>query len=559
MSSIGRREFLKGALTAGAGAMAGVGLVGCAPAPASTAEDLPATGKASTARWSWEEAPEPITDVQNEIDADIVVIGGGISGVCAAQSAAEEGARVVLLEKTAQVNGHGLDIGNIGSKWFDENPEYARFIDAADAERIYYEFSHSNVNRLLFRFWAKNSGAAFDHLADYIQDKYGYEINMSATAPVERFDASEYYRELPTCLQFGSGWFDEEGNWWMQSIVNKIAAWAQDLGAEFLFETPAVQLVTDDSGAVVGVVGEGKDGYVRVNAAKGVIIATGDIGGSEEMLQAWCPLGLRVGANVYTPPEVNTGDGIRMALWAGADVQRGPAAPMIHPMGDAGPLSQGGEGLGFLSVNRDGERYGIELNNTPGMANSRLIQPGGISYSIFDGGYEAKVLSVKPDNIAITGAPIVDETTQATIDEAVAADNGLCFKADTIEELAEQIGADPATLRATVDRWNELCAKGEDEDMLMDSKRLTTLDTPPFYASYNPQAILVIIFGLNCDSHSRVCDKEDNPIPGLYAIGNAQGNFFALDYPLICPGISHGRCVTYGYYLPKAILAGELI
>ena len=88
---------------------------------------------------------------------------------------------------------------------------------------------------------------------------------------------------------------------------------------------------------------------------------------------------------------------------------------------------------------------------------------------------------------------------------------------------------------------------------------LNPIDTPPFYASFNPQAILVVVYGLNCDSHSRVCDKDDQPVPGLYAVGNVQGNFFSADYPLICPGVSHGRCVTFGYTLPKAILKGELL
>ena len=248
-----------------------------------------------------------------------------------------------------------------------------------------------------------------------------------------------------------------------------------------------------------------------------------------------------------------------MGLWVGADVQRGPAAPMIHPMGPGGPLAQGGDSLGFLCVNREGERYTCEVNNTPGMANSRLNQPGGISYTIFDSDYQEKALRIRPDNVSVSGAPIIDDTTQETIDKAVAAEDGMCFKADSIEELADQIGADSATLKATVERWNSLVEQGEDVDMLMASDRLSSIETPPFYASFNPQANMVIIYGLNCDTHSRVCDKDDHPIEGLYAIGNTQGNFFAVDYPLICPGISHGRCMTFGYTLPKAMLKGELI
>lgn len=511
-----RREFLKGTLALGAGALAAAGFSGCAPQNTQTAN----TGSSSTspsgsARWSWDIAPEPITDIAETIQADIVVVGAGFAGVCAAQSAAEEGATVVVLEKTAQANGRGLDIGNFGATWFNDHPEFTQYHDAADAERIYYEFSHSNVNRLLFRYWAQHSGVAFDHLADYMQKTYGYDVSMSATAPADRYNASEYYRELPTCLQFGYGWYDEDGNWWMQGIVNKVAQWAADLGADFRYETPAVQLVTNDAGAVTGVIGESKSGFVQVNASKGVILACGDIGGNDEMLEAWCPLALRTGANVYTPAGANTGDGVKMGLWVGADVQHGPAAPMIHPMGEGGPFGQGGEGLGFLCVNREGERYTVEVNNTPGMANARLNQPGGISYTIFDADYADKILKICPENIGISGAPIIDDNTQQTIDDAVAAQNGMCFTADTIEELASQIGADPATLRSTVDRWNELVGNGNDTDMMLPADRLSDLSTPPYYASFNPQANMVIIYGLNCDSHSRVCDKDDKPIEGL--------------------------------------------
>lgn len=544
-----RRDVLKGA----AAASTGLALTAALPASAQEATD----SAQSTTHWSWDTKPDPITDFVETIDADIVVVGAGIAGVCAAQSAAEEGAKVVCLEKSAQCNGRGLDIGNIGSKFFEGHPELAQYIDPVDAERTFVEFSHYYVNRHLFHFWAEHSGEAFDHLYDYIHEKYGYDTNLSATVQSSAFEERDWLRELPTCVQFGYGWFDEDGNWWMQSIVNKVGQWAEDLGATFLFNSPAEQLVTED-GKVTGVIASTEKGYVKINASKGVILACGDIGGNPEMLEAWCPVALRTKADVYNPTGANTGDGIKMGLWAGASVQHCPAAPMIHPMGAGGPLSQGGDNLGFLCVNEYGERYAAEINTTVGMANSRLVQPGGISYTIFDSNYAEKALNVRPDNVSISGGEIIDESTSKAIEDAVE-QGELCFKSDTIEGLAEKIGADPDTLKATIARWNELCEMGEDPDMGLDSSRLQLLDTPPYYASFNPQANMVIIFGLNCDSHSRVCDVDDQPVDGLYAIGNMQGNFFSLDYPLICPGISHGRCLTFGYFLPKAILKGELL
>ena len=498
-------------------------------------------------------------EIVETIDVDICVVGAGFAGVCAAQSAAEEGGSVVVLEKTEQANGRGLDIGTIGNTWQEENPDISQYIDAAEAERIYYEFSHGNCNRYLFRFWAQNSGEAFDHLADYLKENYDIDPAMSSTAVPDRYDAEDWLREMPTCQSFGEGWYDDEGNWLMQGVVNKMVTWAEDLGAEFRYEATAEQLVTDDSGAVTGVIASTADGYIQVNAAKGVILATGDIGGSEEMLAKYCPMALRVESSVYTPVGANTGDGITMGLEVGAATQHGPAAMMVHPMGSGGPLAQTGDPYAWLDVNLEGFRYNPGIDSTVGMADSMLSQPKATGYSIFDSDYYNKVLQMCPDNTGIDGTACVDETTQDEIDEAVAAADGLCYTADTIEGLAEQLGIDADTLQATVDRWNELCELGEDEDMGLSSDMLTPLDTPPYYASKIPQAILVIIYGLNCDSYSRVCDENDDPIEGLYAIGNVQGNFFSSDYPLVCPGISHGRCLTFGYKLPKAMLNDELI
>ena len=543
-----RRQVIGGAAASGM-ALAGVS--------AALADEAPA---ASGFR-SWEVAPEPIPEDQivRVIDADIAILGGGLGGVCCAQSAAEEGAKVVVLEKTGQVNGRGKDLGTIGNRYQKEHPEVAEYIDATVAEKTWYEDAHCTTNRLLFKHWVNNSGAAFDHLADYLSEKYGYGVYLSDTAHIDRWDGDPYYREMPTCQCFGEGWYDEDGNWWMVGVLNKIYQWAVDLGAEFIFNAPAQQLVTDADGRVTGVIASTEDGYIQVNAAKGVIIATGDISGSEEMMREWCPTPLRAVVNIYNPEGGNTGDGIRMALQIGAGMQHGFAAPMIHPIAPQGPFAQNGDRRGFLCVNREGERYTIEYNNIHGMANSLLVQPGGEAYTIFDANFAEYALRMSPGNMSVEGTPIVDENTQAKVDAAVEARDGLCFRADTLEELAEQVGLPVDTFTASVARYNELVAAGEDTDMGLEPDLLSPIDTPPFYASRIGQAILVVIYGLNCDSHSRVCDVDDRPIPGLYAVGNAQGNFFAVDYPLVCPGISHGRCLTFGYTLPKAMLKDELI
>ncbi|NTU89075.1 MAG: FAD-dependent oxidoreductase [Actinobacteria bacterium] len=550
-----RRSFLKGSLLAGS-AVATSALVGCGAAPAQESS----AAESAAALHTWEVAPEPIADgdIVETFDADIVIVGSGAAGIFAAQSAAEEGAKVIIIEQSGSWQGRGLDIGSIGNAFQKENG-YDKYINAREAEEIFYQWAHCKVNRNLFRFWADNSGAVFDYYAEYLKTNFDMVPYMSSTAIPSHYDADVNFRELPTCQSYGQGWFDADGNWLMVGVLNKIATWAQELGADFRFNTKAEQLIREENGPVTGVIASTDAGYVKFNAAKAVILATGDIGGNQEMLAAWCPMCLDVDANAYTPANGNLGDGVKMAMWIGADVQKGPAAPMVHPLPiKSGPLSQNGD-LGFLCVNRNGERYSNEFNNTPGICNARLNQPGNIAYTIYDGDYKNKALKQVPGNVSLSGLPIVDDTTAQTIEAAVAANDGTLFRADTIEELATLIGAEPDALVATVARYNELVAQGEDVDMMTPSNWLSGIETPPYYASYIAATTLVCIYGLNCDSQSRVCDTDDTPIENLYAIGNVQGNFFAADYPLIAPGVSHGRCMTFGNLLPKAILKGELI
>lgn len=273
---------------------------------------------------------------------------------------------------------------------------------------------------------------------------------------------------------------------------------------------------------MTGVVAKTDDGYIRVDAKRGVILCTGDIGGNQQMLEDWCPIAARCTESVYTPVGGNEGDGICLRLWAGTATQHGYAAPMIHPMGVGGPLAQGGDALGFLCVNKEGERYTVEFNNTPGMANARFMQPQGVTYSLFDANYADNVLKVKPTNTAIDGSPIVGDDAQAKIDAAVQANDGTCYAANSIEELAEQMGVPADTLVATVERWNELCSQGEGPDMGLDPLYLNPIDTPPLYASFNPQAILVVVYGPTATPTRASATRTTSPSPGSTPWGTSR-------------------------------------
>ena len=126
---------------------------------------------------------------------------------------------------------------------------------------------------------------------------------------------------------------------------------------------------------------------------------------------------------------------------------------------------------------------------------------------------------------------------------------GNAYQADTLDELAKQIGCDAAVLKATVERYNGMCEAGEDTDYYKKPVFLTPVKEGPFYALKVGPALLAIPGGLRTNNDFKCLDAEGAPIEGLYALGNVQGDICAVDYPINVAGNSHGRCITYGYLL----------
>jgi hypothetical protein len=255
------------------------------------------------------------------------------------------------------------------------------------------------------------------------------------------------------------------------------------------------------------------------------------------------------------PAGANDGLGHKMALWAGAAVQHGPAAPMIHAVGGQ-MLAQ--RDIGWLMVNRDGKRFTNETPNEVSTSNARMVQPGGRAWSIFDSEYRTKIGAMVGAD-SPTFKRFVPDDIESIIEDEIAA--GTMWRADTLDELASQIGVtDVDTFKATIDRYNGLCAGGKDTDYLKDDQWMaSSIETGPFFASSVPAIPLTVQFGLNCNDQMQVCDADDRPIEGLYASGNTCGNFFADDYPLLTPGISHGRAITLSRVLGEALAKGEKI
>jgi succinate dehydrogenase/fumarate reductase flavoprotein subunit len=491
---------------------------------------------AKTGRFSFETPPEPIPEPEIAVTEtfDIVVVGAGLSGLCAALRASELGAKVAVLEKTKSWNVRGGHIGVANSKAWRQ----AGVVN--DKKELVREWLAACGNRAMEEqvwLFVNSSEEAMNWLIDFeaVRGMTPRLVGARYTGPsyTERYGAHLFMGAQRNAIQEAAG---------------HIYQGSMEAGARYFFETPGKYL--EKSGdTVVSVIGGTPGAYKRFVASKGVILATGDIHGDEEMLEAFCPIMLKVTQSQYSPPGANTGDGHKMGLWAGGVMEEAPLPTVMHPQGYNRMQAF------FLFVNIYGDRFMNEDTWCQAKSLNVLKQPGNVdyAYSIFDADHIEQMETGMPysggmfnDNSASTyGKPFTGEMERGFVETGL--NNGMIVKADSIAELAQKIGIAPEKLQSTVDRYNELVEMKDDLDFGKRAELLFPIRNAPFYASKFGPARLVVMGGLLVDARLRVVDERYVPIPGLYAVGNVAGGLYGVDYPTIIPGTSHGRAVTWGY------------
>lgn len=506
-NGLSRRGFLKmSGLTALAGASATL-----ASTTAFAAEEEAETAPATEDPFA---APAPITDIIEERDYDVVVVGLGMSGAACALSAVEGGASVAVLQKGPMVLTHGNFCSIINS------PEFlAEGCEEIDVDAMMKQFNTSNnnlINWKLVRRYFEESAESGSWILQKAEEG-GFKAIIPAPVPAVKFEGKQI------------------------AGATGLANLAAEKGAEIFFDTPGVQLVTDESGAVTGIIGQSADGYIQFNAAKGVVLATGDYGNNKAMLAKWCP-GAVPFENFYAPA-YNDGEGHLMGLWVGAHMQEPPHPKMVHVhhyVGD-GDKNAPMRKCPWLNINDYGDRFMDESVLYEHRCNQAIKYPDCHATQIFDANYEEYYAQMPGQS---------DPANDGTLEDFI--EWGMAFKADTLEELAEQLGVPADHLVATVDRYNELVAAGEDADYMKPMDFMFPIDTPPFYGIRRQYVISVITGGLEVDETCNVVDDSWQPIPGLYAVGNVQGGFFGgTDYPFDITGLSLGRAMTMGYVVGR--------
>ena len=479
-----------------------------------------------------------------------------MAGTGAAQAAARNGASVAVIERNEAGRFCGLDMAAMGSKVLkDEGIE----INIDDVARLMHAATQQTANYNLIRTWAEQAGPVIDYITDLCaQYNVTVEPSVGGTSKAGWTDMPEKYVVYQDAVRFSHneyGVFDRpDGKEPHQNLGDVLVEDSQKNGAEFFFNTRAEQLVGSAEAGVTGVIAQKDDGtHVQFNAAKGVIMATGDIAGNEEMLNAWAPICTRADTNAYTPVGANSGDAVLMGRWIGAGLSKSPAAPMVHQFViDTRAYTMTAFMVTMLAVDVDGKRFMNEMPFEPYVTDARMNAKDNRAWSVFDSHYAELLQKQWPD-----GYESLLESVPAEIEERL--ENGTLVTGDTLEELAAAMGVPEDTFMKTVETYNAMCEQGKDTQFGVVERFLNPIGSGPFYASPVYASTLAVPFGLHVNDDSQVCTDEDEPIDGLFAAGNCQGDFFGFNYPVHCPGCSTGRSLVYGQLLGEALAQGTVI
>jgi fumarate reductase flavoprotein subunit len=468
-------------------------------------------------------------------ETDIVVIGSGVSGLAAALTAAERGARAIVFEKHRSIGGSSNFFQGIFA--VESEMQRKRYImySRDEAFKNIMEYSHWRANPRLVRAFVDASADTISWL-----QKQGVEfIDVSINMP----GAPRTYHVVK-----GNG----------EAVVKILATKAKGQGVELRLASP-VKRIMKHKEKITGVLAESEGEDIHV-ASKAVIIASGGYANNKEWIKKYS--GFDLGVNLIPVGNIDKmGDGIRMAWEAGA-AEEGLGILELFRVGPVGPdfAMRGQIELAAsqpdLWIDQTGQRFcdeAISFNDTSvGNANARYKE--GYTYSIFDDSIIQRLLDRGIDrNVAwefLPGSRPLDLDRE--IRTAIERGYQEIFAAESVEELAEKISINPAVLKDTIDEYNEFCEKGHDDLFAKDRRYLWALQGPRFYAVKARTIFLGTLGGIKINHKTEVLSKNENIIPGLYAVGFDAGGMYGDSY---CIRDSSGG--SAGFAVNSGRIAGE--
>jgi fumarate reductase flavoprotein subunit len=471
-----------------------------------------------------------------DLKANMVIVGGGGAGIAAASAAAESGMKnIMVLEKRSQVGGNSAIASGIFGA---ESPAQKRQAILAPKEELFRRmmyWSNLRANPRIVRAFIDKSDDTIAWL-----ENMGIFFQCLPHSPTDN----------PRTWHVPKG----QGAEILQALTRECAG----LGVEMITDTTARKLLKDTQGRISGVIAEQNGRTISVQAP-GVVISSGGFAGDRELMRRYCPdyrdeMGL---AGIS-----NTGEGIFMTLEAGA-AQDGLGYVMAAgPLAGGSMLRLGADNvpvrIGFISgepfslwVNQQGRRFIAETEsfNYYRCINALTRQPGAVAYALLDTDMIQSISEHGLTNVAEgygfgpdqrRPLPGLAKALQAE------AENGSLKVSSDWNDIARGIGVDPDALRCTIEEYNAGCDRGYDSVFAKIRPYLWPLRQPPFYALTCRSAILNTIGGIKVNEHMEVLDKQDLPIPGLYAAGVDTGGWTGDTYCADLPGTAFGYAVNSG-------------
>ena len=540
------------------------------------------------AHFSFETAPEAIPEDQivRTVESEILIVGAGVSGSAAAARASELSDSVQIIESSktwgkprSSTTGYNSQIQRDAGIEFDPDVRRGMILDT------YMSSGRYQVRLDLLTYYIDYSGAMIDWIAPIIREAGGdliynppFSTNGSEVSTSIATKSASNHTEVTTFYDVYElaltpvGPLDPETgskfNW-----VKAIGEHAVKNGAKVDFNTKGMRLERDpETGRATACIAQNAEGeYIRYKASKGIILAAGDFMRDHEMLEKYAPLAL----NNYYDFSNDQCDGQmhKAAMWIGAGMDsmatldawpgQTVTGKVLRPAPDTHPLWAMSEGWSWnpavaafpmLFLNQQGERFTNEetedLSGCMRMANCLATVPAGsYAWSIWDSAWQEKFAGQIPEMTAFG----INTPEQMEIDVA----EGLTYKCDTLEELAEVTGISFDALKASIDEYNKVCETGDDVKFLKAKRWLKPIDTPPYYVAGIGFGIECVRGGLLLDGKLRVIDTEGEPIEGLYAIGNTGGSFYGNIYPSMIGGTGTGHGMTFGMLAAEEILGAS--
>ena len=515
--------------------------------------------------------------ITETVDTDILIVGAGNGGMFAAAYAAANGLNFRVIEQNANVQDTRHWYGAVDSAAAKEAGE-----PATDKAKLLSEISRyasGKCDQRVVKTWINESAAMHDFMRSILEDKYGWVCDFTsgseAAWPAEN---AEHNTDYLFPVQEHNYMASESASGLPRNEL--LLQYIQELGYDVDFKTSLAKLEKNSDGRITGIIAQSTedDHFIRYNANKGVLLACGGFPGNPYMMEQLDPLGTSVTtACSYSPAD--KGYGIRAAVWAGANLDK-EAAPMLFDRGIVAPGVDGGyvdsdSAFGgkafpgkirqynpgtqpFLKVNRNGERFANESCPYNDIVYAAAHQPGRVYAQICDANILEDAKRFHTIGCSAQTRNGGEKYIQGKMDEAIEA--GALFKCDTLDELADKMGFTGAakdTFLATVERYNELYDKQNDEDFGKPAYRLSAIRTAPFYGCWLGASLLTTEQGIAINEKGQALDTNNQPMEGLYITGDMSGSFFANNYPCLMAGVAMGRTLTYAMKAVKQMAGLE--